>query len=64
MTGQWFKTRKPPREYPRTPQQEKIAEAGKKVGEECKGKTGSEYVSCRHEVLVEIFGKKEPGAQD
>jgi len=45
-----------PDEYPKTPQQRKVAEAGRRIGKECKGKHGADYTSCRAEILASIFG--------
>lgn len=56
--GRWIKPRKPLSNYPATEQQKKIREAGKKIGEECAGKKGTEFNICRTEVLEEFFGKK------
>ena len=55
--GRWLKERKPISPYPATEHQKKIAEAGKKISEECTGKKGSEFKLCRYEVLKEIFKK-------
>jgi len=40
-----------PRKYTKTAQQAKIGEAGRKVGAECKGKKGSDFRKCRHDIL-------------
>jgi len=53
--GGWVKGRKAPRKTPKTDQQKKIAAAGRAVGKECKGKEGSEFRTCRHEVLDKLF---------
>jgi len=53
--GGWVKPRRTPGSYPKTPQQKKVAEAGRAVGAACKGKTGSAFRTCRHEVLAEHF---------
>ncbi|HEX54558.1 MAG TPA: hypothetical protein ENF49_00295 [Candidatus Altiarchaeales archaeon] len=45
-----------PDAYPKTSQQKKIAEAGRRIREKCKGKTGKDFTTCRTEVLREIFG--------
>ena len=55
---EWVKPRKPPRRRGKvTPQQLKIAEAGKKIGEKCKGLKSGEFYACRHQVLEEIMKK-------
>ena len=56
----WIKQRKVPEKYRKTEQKSKIAEAGKEISKECKGKKGSEFTSCRHEVLNKLFKKIEP----
>jgi hypothetical protein len=40
-----------PKAYPTTAQQSKVGDAGRKVGENCKGKVGTEFRKCRHEAL-------------
>jgi len=54
--GRWIKPRKPISDYPKTGQQGKIAEAGRKISEECTGKRGAEFKLCRSGVLRKIFG--------
>lgn len=59
--SRWVKPRKPMSDYPETHQQKQIREAGKQISEKCKGKKGSVFRQCRHEVLAEVFkleGKK------
>jgi len=53
--GRWIKERKKIKEYPKTEQQIKIAEAGKEIGEECEGKTGEEFSACRCHILAKHF---------
>jgi len=57
--GRWVKTRKPVSPYPQTEQQQKIAEAGRKISEECTGKEGAEFKLCRSRVLHEIFKRHQ-----
>lgn len=62
--GHWIKIRPKPELSKESkenvkPQQDKIAEAGKLVGERCKGKKKKEFYKCRHEVMVEVFGLEE-----
>jgi hypothetical protein len=56
--GRWIKARKKPSDYPDTEQQQKIAEAGRRISEECTGKKGKEFQLCRSEVLQEMFRPK------
>ena len=51
----WTKAREAPSKYAKTPQQKKIAAAGREVGKTCKGKTGSAFKECRIEVLEKLF---------
>ena len=53
--GRWIKQRKKIKEYPKTEQQEKIAEAGKEIGEEFTGKTGDDFSDCRCNILAKYF---------
>lgn len=57
--GRWIKARKKPSKYPKTQQQMKIEEAGKRIAEECTGRRGREFQLCRSKVLEEIFRKME-----
>lgn len=50
--GGWVKMRKPPKAYPTTAQQKKIGAGGRKMGVECKGKTGAEFRECRHKIIA------------
>lgn len=50
--GGWVKMRKPPRRYPTTSQQKKIGEGGRRMGKECKGKTGAAFRECRHAAIA------------
>ncbi len=45
-----------PKAYKKTSGQKKVGEAGRKVGTDCKGKTGATFSQCRHDVMVSIFG--------
>jgi len=56
--GRWIKERKRPRPYPKTEQQKKIAEIGRKIKELCTGLKGGEFRSCRRKILEEHFGKR------
>jgi len=40
-----------PDEYPKTPQQKKIGELGREIGEKCAGKHGADFTACRAEIL-------------
>lgn len=40
-----------PKPYAKTAQQKKIGEAGRRVGKECKGQSGSAFYECRHKAL-------------
>jgi len=53
--GTWIKERKRPAPRKKTEHQKKVAKAGKLVGKRCKGKKGTEYRQCRHEVMKEVF---------
>jgi len=55
--GRWIKERKSISKYPNTEHQKRIAEAGKRVALECKGKKGSEFRFCRIKVMERFFGK-------
>lgn len=58
--AEWVKPRKTaPKSTEKTPQQLKIAEAGRKVAEECTGLQGGDYKLCRIGVLREIFPPEE-----
>jgi len=46
--------RSAPRPYPKTPQQARIGEAGRKVGEQCKGQKGEAFYSCRRQALSSV----------
>ena len=52
----WTKQRHAPSGYTRTAQQKKVAEAGREVGVECKGKTGATFKTCRSDVMRKHFG--------
>lgn len=41
----------------KTAAQSRIAEAGRQVAKECKGKKGSDFTSCRAEVVQKFFHK-------
>lgn len=58
--SRWVKVRKPPSPYPKTEQQKKIAAAGERIREECSGKKGDEFYTCRSDVLREVFKKDAP----
>ena len=53
--GGWVKPRRTPSNYPKTVQQRKVADAGRAVGAECRGKKGAEFRTCRHKILAEQF---------
>jgi len=53
--GGWVKPRRTPAKGTKTAQQRMIGEAGRAVGTKCKGKTGSDFRTCRHEVLDSLF---------
>lgn len=55
--GRIIKERKPISPYPKTEQQRKVAEAGRKIAEECTGLRGREFYLCRSGILREIFKK-------
>jgi len=61
----WIYIRKKPKKLSKEalekvkPQREKIAKAGKKVGEKCKDLKKKDFYKCRHDVMVEIFGEKK-----
>ena len=55
--GRWIKERRPISKYKKTDAQKKIAEAGKEIAMECKGKKGNEFVVCRSSILEKFFGK-------
>lgn len=57
--GRWVKPRKKIASYPKTGQQKTIGEAGKKIGEECKGLKGKEFLVCRSEILEKIFTSRK-----
>lgn len=52
----WTKQRHAPSAYTRTTAQKKVAEAGREMGKECKGKTGSAFKECRSDVMRKHFG--------
>ena len=56
--GRWLKPRKEISKYPKTEQQEKIAQAGKEIGEKCKGLKEGEFCLCRFQVLEKYFKKE------
>ena len=37
------------------PQHKKVSKAGKEIAKRCKGLTGGDFVTCRSDVLDEIF---------
>lgn len=43
-----------PDAYPKTAQQEKVGDAGRMIGEKCKGKKGGDFTACRHDVFKEV----------
>lgn len=53
--GGYVKPRTRPSGYPTTAKQRLIGSAGRRVGEECKGKEGSAFKKCRHDIMVDIF---------
>jgi len=53
--GRWIKERKKIKKYPKTEHQEKIAEAGKEIGEKCAGREGENFRDCRCKVLAKYF---------
>lgn len=53
--GEYVKFRKPISKYPKTAHQKKIALSGKRIAEECTGKKGKAFTTCRLNVLSEIF---------
>lgn len=55
--GRWIKERKPISPYPKTSQQTKIREAGRRIAEECTGLKGREFYLCRSGILKEVFKK-------
>jgi len=54
--GGYWRMRQAPRAYPTTSQQQKIGNAGRAVGEKCKGQTGSAFFKCRHEAIRSVVG--------
>jgi len=52
--GKYVLIRSAPRSYPKTSQQARIGEAGRAVGKECKGKTGSAFYECRSQALSSV----------
>ena len=54
--GGWVKPRRSVGKYAKTAQQKRVADAGREVGTECKGKTGSAFKTCRHDVMKKHFG--------
>ena len=40
-----------PKEYPTKPHQHKIGDIGRKIAEECKGKSGTDWKICRGNIL-------------
>lgn len=52
--GGYFKERKAPKGYATTGQQHRIGDAGREVGKQCKGKTGSSFYECRSQVLAGV----------
>lgn len=54
--GGYEKRRSRPSGYSTTSQQHKIGGAGREVGAKCKGKAGSDFKQCRHEVMKRAFG--------
>ena len=55
--GGWVKPRRVARVTGRTAHQRAIGEAGREVGTTCKGKTGSAFKACRHDVMKKHFGR-------
>lgn len=55
--GGWVKPRRIAKDTARTAQQAKIGVAGREVGKVCKGMKGSDFKTCRHEVMAKHFGK-------
>lgn len=53
--GRWVKVRRTINDYPETEQQKKIREAGILIKENCTGKKGQEFQTCRIEVLDKVF---------
>lgn len=53
--GGYVKPRSRPSAYKKLPQQEKVGQAGRKMGG-CKGKSGSDFRECRHKIMQEVFG--------
>lgn len=49
--GAWIRVRKTSPGHPNS----KIAEAGREIGEKCKGKKGEEFVSCRRKIMERLF---------
>ena len=47
----YVKVRAETRKYKKTPQQMKIAAAGREAAKECKGKHGSEFKECRTDIM-------------
>jgi len=54
--GGWTKHRQAPSKYVKTAQQKAVAEAGREVGKVCKGKEGTAFKECRHDVMHKHFG--------
>ena len=52
----YFKMRDSPKDYPITPQQKKVRDAGREVGKECKGKIGADFKECRSDIMTKHFG--------
>jgi len=62
--GEWVKPREKPRYTPEgkaavKEQHSKVAKAGELIKERCTGKKGSDFKRCRHDVMKEVFGKKD-----
>lgn len=53
--SRWIKFRKPIRDYPKTPQQEKVRIGGQLIKEKCTGKKGQDFRECRTTVLACAF---------
>lgn len=53
--GQYGYVRDSPSEYQTLDQQQNIADAGRQVKEECEGKNGADFRTCRADVLDSQF---------
>jgi len=62
--GKYVRIRTAPKPYERTPQQEKIREAGRAIGKNCTGKRGTNFTTRRRTTLEDIFKAAPAKAQE